>query len=198
VAYDAAIREIAAEITGRLSDLPMPSPPLERQRAVGTASPVASDLFIVGSDTDTAPNSSVADEAEEETNIAETTTAPMDVDEEDAGEATEETKEGEDSEEDTNTAESTVPMDVDESEESEESSADESNGEEPRQERVLAPVDVTNTSGVSLSLHRQDHTGHLAMGVEAPIWMWVFLFGMVTAYLWLIIVFFVQVVSRSN
>jgi archaellum component FlaD/FlaE len=55
-------------------------------------------------------------------------------------------------------------------------------------------VDETNTSSVVCQM-RRGRTGELALGVEAPVWMWGAGVAVVTAYLW-IVVFLIKGGSR--
>lgn len=166
--------------TPPLPPLPEPSPVLERQRALGTASPT---LFIVGAAAAAAAAAVAMDispivtrretDIETDVNMSESeeeteTEAEVETDTEMVGSESEETNTGPDSSQSSPPSVSSVAS----------------------VSAVSAAVETTG--GLHLSVHRQGHTGHLALGIEAPMWMWVFLAGMVTSYMWLIVAFLVR------
>jgi hypothetical protein len=76
---------------------------------------------------------------------------------------------------------------VDEESVSDEGDADDEGGAPEETNTVEhVPADDTNTSGCACQVRRQKHTGELALGVEAPVWMWGAGVAVVTSYLWIV------------
>lgn len=205
-AYEEAIRALAGDLQTRLDQsafldgspvlvaaagvegvetdepLPEPSPILERQRALGTGSPT--NLFILGVKEaiaavalEVSPIVSRREtDIEGDVNVSESESDETETDVEAAVE------EGEVEGEETET-ESGAEADIEETNTGPDSSS-------PPPSSAVSSPSAETTGGLHLTMHRQGHAGHLAMGIEAPLWMWVFLAGMITSYMWLIVAFF--------